>query len=79
MGLLTGTVTSSIAELPPWDFVPACMLREVGLNWGKTSFPDDSTILSHAMVDMNCKVCCSYSVFALQESTGLHGPASIDI
>lgn len=39
LGLLSDTMTSSIAELSPWDFVPAYRLREVGINLGQTSFP----------------------------------------
>lgn len=40
---------------------------------------NDSIILSHATVDTNCEACSSYSIFALQESTGLHGPANTAI
>lgn len=77
-GLLSDTMTS-IARLSPWDFIAAYKLREVGINLVQTSLINDSVILSCATIDMNCKACCFYSIFALQKGSGLHRPDNIAI
>lgn len=59
--LLSDTMNSPTAELPPWDSVPACTVREARTTLGQTFFVAASIVLSCAMIDMGRKACCSYS------------------